>query len=79
MTPLEQSLKDRDLIDIGDNVRIGLYATQYGSEYFDGQVRYKPCSSGDSWIFIDSFGNIRYVQNFIEIIKYKENKKDIPF
>jgi hypothetical protein len=83
MTKLEQSLKDRDLIDIGDKVRVGLYTTQYGSEYFDAEVRYKPQATGDCWIFIDSFENIRYVQNYMEIIKYKEipknNNNYLPF
>jgi hypothetical protein len=81
MTKLEQSLKDRDLIDIGDKVLVNV--NQYS---FNGIVKYKACQSGDCWIFEETNsyyipnGNIHYVQTFEEIVKYKEvDKKDIPF
>ncbi len=78
LSKLEQSLKDRNLIDIGDRVNVTTDVSN-----FDGVVKYKSCATGDCWIFEEINGNIRYVQNYIEIIKYKvyteKEKKDLPF
>ncbi len=81
-TPLSESLKNRDLIDIGDMVDVYTLG-----DYFKGIVKYKPCATGDSWIFeeIDSpyikpNGKITFVQNFIRITKNPVvDKKDVPF
>lgn len=77
MTKLEQSLKDRDLIDIGDKVTV-----QHHMGYFDGVVKCKPRDVGDCWIFEEENGNITYLQNFIYIRKNKEIKNSdgsVPF
>ncbi|MDO8610969.1 MAG: hypothetical protein Q7R95_10595 [bacterium] len=65
-TKLEQSIKDKDLIDIGDKVEVSLDGV-----YFKGIVKYKPVATHDCWIFenIDD-KSIRYVQNYIQIVKY---------
>ncbi len=81
-TPLSESLKNRDKIDLGDEAYV--YMIDY---YFNGIVKYKPCSTGDVWIFeeinfpgAEPNGKIHYVQNFIRITKNPViDKKDIPF
>lgn len=76
MTKLEQSLKDRDLIDIGDKVIVNV--NQYSVK---GTVKYKACQTGDVWIIECNNGDIHYIQTFEEIVKLKEpsDKNKLPF
>lgn len=61
----------KDRIHIGDLVEVTLFIGPQSERAFQGFVQYMPLSLEDSWIFLDTDGNIRYVREFIQIIKAK--------
>ena len=52
---------DKDKINEGDKVNIHFNATH---SFFDCEVLYTPCATGDSWRIKTKKGDIIYVQQF---------------
>lgn len=60
-------------IEVRDTVEVVLvYHHNYNPNSFTGEVLYMPFATGDSWHIRDSLGQLRYVQNFAEIILTKK-------
>ncbi len=51
-------------IKVGDKVEVTI-----SSEWFEGEVLYIPCATGDSWRIKDRDGNLRYVQTYEQIVR----------
>lgn len=56
-------------IEKGDKVYVSLFMGEQTEKGFEGIVQYVPGQPGESWIFSDAEGNIRYIPNFVQIIK----------
>lgn len=65
-------MSDNERISIGDKVTVTLYIGENVERNFVGVVKYVPVATGDSWVFLDSLNNIRYVQSFVQMIKFKD-------
>jgi hypothetical protein len=63
------------MIAIGDKVIVTLFIGENTEKSFPAIVRYNPVTSAgynDYWIFEDADGNIRYVKDYVQIIKLKK-------
>lgn len=59
---------DGNRIDVGDRVTVRFISAQV-TLCVDAEVLYVPCATGDSWHFLDSFGQIHYVSEGCTITK----------
>lgn len=59
------------MIKVGDRVHVTLYIGENSEKGFDATVEYVPQVdySNGCWIFLDDNRQLRYVKDFVQIIK----------
>lgn len=59
------------MIKIGDKVHVTLYIGENSEKGFDAIVQHIPNANyfNECWLFLDDNRQIRYIKNFVQIIK----------
>ena len=59
-------------INYYDEVKVVLFIGENTEKSFDGKVLHIPNNFGEPWIFLDGNKHIRYVRDYVQIIKLQK-------